>query len=148
MPDHAVAYYLQGGYRMSEYFSFRKFITSSFVKFIYVPGFLLLTGAGVALIVWASLRLRDATIPTRLGYYYIAAGAAVVLLGNLLWRVLCELWVVLFNMNGLLASINARLTPQTTGGSEPVVLSSEPARQEAMHQSFGPRQTSVLGLSG
>jgi len=90
---------------MPGYFSFQKLITPPFVKFIYVVGLLAMTAGGIGLAIWAGMSLRSATLPTRMGIYYIAIGAGLAILGNLVWRVLCEIWIVLFNINNLLGSI-------------------------------------------
>jgi hypothetical protein len=90
---------------MAGYFSFKKLITPRFVKFIYVVGSIALTVGGIGLAAWAALGLRSATLPTRMGAYYIALGAGSVIIGNLVWRVLCEIWIVLFNIHNLLGSI-------------------------------------------
>ena len=90
---------------MPGYFSFQKLITPRFVKFIYVIGLMALTAGGIGLIVAAGWGLRSATLPTRMGLYYIAIGAGVMIVGNLVWRVLCEIWIVLFNIHNLLGVI-------------------------------------------
>lgn len=90
---------------MAGYFSFQKLITPRFVKFIYVVGSIALTAGGIGLATWAGLGLRSATLPTRMGVYYIALGAGLAIVGNLVWRVLCEIWIVLFNIHNLLGSI-------------------------------------------
>jgi hypothetical protein len=90
---------------MAGYFSFQKLITPRFVKFIYVVGSIALTAGGIGLATWAGLGLRSATQPTRMGVYYIALGAGLTIVGNLVWRVLCEIWIVLFNIHNLLGSI-------------------------------------------
>ena len=90
---------------MPGYFSFQKLITPRFVKVIYVVGLLAMTASGIGLAIWAGLGLRSATLPTRVGVYYIAIGASVAIVGNLVWRVLCEIWIVLFNIHNLLGSI-------------------------------------------
>src|SRR4026209_2303503 len=88
-----------GGYcLMSEYFSFQKCITSPFVKTVYFLGFLALTAGGIGLSGWAGMRLYEASIPRGLGWYYIAGGIGILLVGNLVWRVFCEIWIVLFNI--------------------------------------------------
>ena len=86
------------------YFSFERMITSSIVKAIYFLGFLLLTTLGLASIIWAGLRLHDANIARTLGWEYVGAGAPIVIVGNILWRLLCELWMVLFQINSQLAA--------------------------------------------
>ena len=67
---------------MGAYFSFERMITTSFVKVVYFLGFLLLTAAGIGLMVWAGLQLNDATIDRLLGWRYVALGAAVLIVGN------------------------------------------------------------------
>ena len=69
----------------------------------------MLTFAGIGLAAWAGLRLNEATIPTRTGVYLIAAGAGIALVGNLAWRMICEFWLLLFNMHTLLASIENQM---------------------------------------
>ena len=94
-----------GDSSMPGYFSFQKLITPQFVKSIYVLGLITLTVGGIGLAIWAGLGLRSATLPTRIGVYYIAIGAGIAIVGNLSWRVLCETWIVLFNIHTLLSSI-------------------------------------------
>ena len=87
------------------YFSFERLITTTFVKALYFLGFIAITAAGVALAIWAGMKLNDAAISRDLGWRYVAAGVGMVVLGNILWRVFCELWVVLFDIHSELASI-------------------------------------------
>jgi Domain of unknown function (DUF4282) len=136
---------------MPGYFSFQKLITPRFVRFIYVVGLLAMTVGGIGLAVWAGLGLRSATIPTRMGVYYIAIGAAVAIVGNLVWRVLCEIWIVLFNMHNLLGSIEKE-TRDVTVQQE---LPGEERRVELRHDVIEREEearvpghpASVLGLS-
>ena len=92
---------------MAGYFSFRNFITASIVKVIYAVGFIALTAGGIALIVWSGLRLNNAIIDRQLGWRYVVIGAAAVVVGNIAWRVICEIWIVLFSINSRLAEVNA-----------------------------------------
>ena len=136
---------------MPGYFSFQKLITPGFVRFIYVIGLLAMTIGGIGLAVWAGLGLRSATIPTRMGVYYIAIGAGVAIVGNLVWRVLCEIWIVLFNMHNLLGSIEK----ETRDVTVPLESPGEERRVELRHDVIEPEHesrvpghpTSVLGLS-
>ena len=87
------------------YFSFERMITTTFVKVLYFAGFIAITASGVALALWAGMKLNDATIARDPGWRYVAAGVALVILGNVVWRVFCELWVVLFGIHSELVSI-------------------------------------------
>ncbi|HJU93059.1 MAG TPA: DUF4282 domain-containing protein [Pyrinomonadaceae bacterium] len=90
---------------MAGYFSFERMITPTFVKALYLVGFIAITAGGIALAVWAGMQLNDATIARSLGWRYVAAGVAAVVLGNIVWRVFCELWVVLFGIHAELTSV-------------------------------------------
>ena len=94
---------------MAGYFSFERTITATFVKVIYFIGFLALTVAGTALAIWAGMQLNDATISRSLGWRYVALGVASLVVGNIVWRVFCELWVVLFGIHAELTSIRHAL---------------------------------------
>ena len=146
---------------MAGYFSFNKMITTSFVKALYFFGFVALTTAGLALTTWAGLRLYQANISSQLGWRYVAIGAGTVIVGNTLWRTVCELWIVLFNIHARLAAIDdgVYLARVTTPRNVSHAIQSEareesaPTRvpREAVHETketYGTvRQASVLGLS-
>jgi hypothetical protein len=140
---------------MSAYFSFERMITPSFVKVVYFLGFLALTAGGIGLMVWAGLQLNDATIDRNLGWRYVAAGAAALVVGNIVWRVACELWVVLFGIHEELVTLRY--------ASQPVHLErviDEPAPIRSQRRELEPRdlvtrddeivahpRAGVLGLS-
>jgi Domain of unknown function (DUF4282) len=117
---------LDGRLQMSRYFSFQKLISTWFVQVMYFVGFLLISTAGIGLAVWAGLHLRDATISRELGWRYVAAGVGALILGNLLWRVFCECWIVMFRLRDELVAIR-----HTIGG--PRVYASEPPIEEYEH---------------
>lgn len=91
------------------YFSFERMITPVFVKVVYFLGFIAITAGGVALAVWSGMQLNDATIARSIGWRYFAAGVAAVVLGNIIWRIFCELWVVLFGIHSELISVRYAL---------------------------------------
>jgi hypothetical protein len=137
---------------MAAYFSFERMITPSFVKVVYFLGFLALTAAGIGLMVWAGLQLNDATIDRLLGWRYVAAGAGILIVGNIVWRVVCELWVVLFGIHDELVSLRYGLSPfqRTRVIEEPRRVIEEPARHEIVvrdNEIVTPRHAGVLGLS-
>src|SRR5262245_50202053 len=94
---------------MGDYFSFDRLITPKFVKVLYLLGFTLLTIGGIALAIGAGFRLYNGEIRRPTGWRYVAIGIGAVILGNLVWRIFCEFWIVLFNMHTRLVSINQSL---------------------------------------
>lgn len=133
---------------MAAYFSFERMITTSFVKVAYFLGFLAITAGGIALAVWAGMQLNDARIDRVLGWRYVAAGVGLVVLGNLIWRVFCELWVVLFEIHAELVSVRYGLNLH--GLREPVVVENEEVirpREVVVHNDAAQHHASVLGLS-
>ena len=136
---------------MGAYFSFERMITTSFVKVVYFLGFLAITAGGVALAVWAGIQLNDATIDRVLGWRYVAAGVGAVVIGNIVWRVFCELWVVLFEIHAELVSVRYGLNLNGMRISEePVVVEREEVvrpREVVIHNEAAQHHASVLGLS-
>ena len=143
---------------MGAYFSFERMITTTFVKVLYFLGFMALTAAGVALAVWAGMQLNDATISRSLGWRYVAMGVGLVVVGNTLWRVFCELWVVLFSIHSELVSVRYALNLNSLRKpAEPIEREVIAEREELVrprevvvqdHQRTEPHHTTgVLGLS-
>src|SRR5688500_4732773 len=136
---------------MGSYFSFERMITPGFVKVVYFLGFIALTAAGVALAVWAGMQLNDATISRSLGWRYVAYGVALVLVGNIDWRVFCELWVVLFGIYDELASVRHGLNLYGLRTTEVPIEPEEeivrPRQVVAYEEHTAPRHAGVLGLS-
>jgi hypothetical protein len=150
---------------MSGYFSFEKLISTTAVKVVYFLGFLVLSALSITLIVWASLRLNNANIGRELGWRYVAYGAAALVLGNIVWRIVCEFWMVLFSINHHLSDANQVVTvrhiqrvpePQfverrmATSDRRAAPRTSEKPTVETRqkeNQFTNPRPASVLGLS-
>jgi hypothetical protein len=136
---------------MNRFFSFQRMITASFVRGLYFLGFVVLTTGSIALIIWASLALDRARIDRALGWRYVAIGASALIIGNLVWRVFCEIWIVLFNIHDRLVSIDegwstndAEHIPVVhTTEEEPLVIRSK----ESTTFQRVPRSVGVLGLS-
>ena len=130
---------------MTAYFSFERMITPTFVKVIYFLGFLLLTAGGIGLIVWSGMQLNDATIDRTLGWRYVALGATILTAGNIVWRVACELWVVIFGIHDELVAIKYRSSPVQASR----VIEKPVAREVVVRDNeiVTPRHAGVLGLS-
>ncbi len=144
---------------MGSYFSFDRMITRNFVRAFYVLGFLLLTIGGFALAIWAGMQLNDASIDRQLGWRYVFIGAAAVIIGNIVWRVFCELWVVLFNMHARLVSLDDHFAPsewvKTRRSTSTRDLSPDVQRTQTRTEASAPSEeaydsshaSSVLGLT-
>ena len=135
---------------MSEYFSFQKCITSPFVKTIYFLGFLALTAGGIGLAGWAAMRLFEANISRGLGWYYVAGGVGILLVGNLVWRVFCESWIVLFNIYARLVSLDEKTRTEAVLAEVRTDVSREAQREEILRHreiELSGHPGSVLGLS-
>jgi len=135
---------------MSDYFSFQKCITSPFVKTVYFLGFLALTAGGIGLAGWAAMRLFEATIPRGLGWYYVAGGVGILLVGNLVWRVFCEIWIVLFNIYARLVSLDEKTRTEAVVAEVRTDVSREAQREEILRHreiELSGHPGSVLGLS-
>ena len=135
---------------MAGYFSFHKMIATPFIKTVYFLGFIALTVAGIGLAVWSGVGLRSGTLPTRMGVNYIAIGEGILIVGNLAWRVICETWILLFNIQALLASIDRRVKHNSSPGeTEHEKLPREtksPGIQPEKNRYDVARPASVLGL--
>ena len=135
---------------MPGYFSFQKCISSPFVKAVYFLGFLALTAGGIGLAGWAGMRLFEATIPRGLGWYYVAGGAGILLVGNLVWRVFCEIWIVLFNIHARLVSLDQKTGTEAAVTELRTDVSREAQREEILRHreiDLSSHSGSVLGLS-
>jgi hypothetical protein len=126
------------------------------VKVVYFLGFVVLSSLSITLIVWASLRLNNANIGRELGWRYVAYGAAALVVGNLVWRIVCEFWMVLFSINHHLSDANQVVTvrhvqrvPEPQFVERRMATSDrrapEKVRQE--NQFHNPKPAGVLGLS-
>lgn len=88
----------------AEYFAFRELVTPQLIKVVYIVGALFITAAGILSIVSPDTldEYEAGPIVTRLG------GIAVILIGNLVWRMMCEGAILLFSLHELLVSIDTR----------------------------------------
>ena len=83
---------------MKDFFSFRKMVSTVIIKVIYLFGALGLTIGGI--------------ITPFIDDDLILAGIGALTLGNFLWRIICEAWILLFSIHDILGSIekNSRIS--------------------------------------
>jgi hypothetical protein len=88
----------------AEYFSFRELVTPQLIKVVYLVGACVITGAGLLSILspetWNEYEVGP--MLTRL------SGIFVLLIGNLVWRMMCEGAILLFSLHELLVSLDLR----------------------------------------
>jgi hypothetical protein len=101
--------------RDSGFFSFRRMISPSLIKILYVAGALVITLGGI---LYIGTGLDHSQIPVGRGYVpligyggaqtalILLAGLAIIVGGNLFWRILCESWIVLFSIHETLISMD------------------------------------------
>ena len=97
-----------GGSSDGGYFSFRKFISPTLIKIIYVLGAIFITIGGIVAMASPAAQITTgyaAPVVQSSQGLNIVLGLFAIFFGNLMWRVICESWIVLFNMRDLLASI-------------------------------------------
>mgnify|MGYP005832614673 CR=1 FL=1 len=80
---------------MKDFFGFRKMVSTAIVKLIYILGVIILTIGGIVF-----LFQGEGKIPI---------GLVAIILGNLLWRIICEAWIVLFSIHDILGSVEKTL---------------------------------------
>ena len=87
-----------------EYFAFRELVTPQLIKVIYFVGACFITAAGLLSILSPDAldEYMAGPIFTRLG------GIAALVMGNLVWRIMCEGAILLFSLHELLVSIDTR----------------------------------------
>ncbi|MDH4304874.1 MAG: DUF4282 domain-containing protein [Nitrospira sp.] len=88
----------------AEYFSFRELVTPQLIKVVYFVGACFITAAGLLSILSPDALDEYGVGPifTRLG------GIAALVVGNLVWRLMCEGAILLFSLHELLVSIDTR----------------------------------------
>jgi hypothetical protein len=85
----------------NDFISFRKFISLTFIQVIYVIGALAVTIAGIVFIVLA--------FDYRLNEEDLLAGIGLIILGNLIWRVICEAWILFFRLASSVGNIEKQV---------------------------------------
>ena len=87
------------------YFSFGKFISPTVVQAIYVLGAVAISLAGLLMIALALSGLAPEYTDISRDMLLIG-GPALLLIGNILWRMLCEMVIILFRIHEALAKLD------------------------------------------
>jgi hypothetical protein len=81
---------------MEDYFSFRTMVSSTIIKIVYTLGALGLTGAGLFFL-------------SRNNNQGFLKGIGLLIIGNLLWRLICEGFILAFSIHDRLVEIREQL---------------------------------------
>lgn len=86
---------------MGRFFSFETLITTDFVRAFYLLGMIVISLAGTFFLLGFGRGVLTIEIPgnTRI------VGAVLLILGNLVWRIICEGWILFFRMHESLVEI-------------------------------------------
>ena len=85
---------------MNMYFSFKQMVSTRVIKLIYIVGLIVITCAGGFFVGGGGVALQDMPYGASFG-----VGLGILTGGNLLWRLVCEAWILLFSMHETLVSI-------------------------------------------
>lgn len=85
------------------YFSFRTMVTPIIVKWVYVIGMIAITIWGIIVMFGGGGGYYGSP---RGGFFFI--GLSIIVLGNLIWRVICEEIILIFSIHEVLASIERK----------------------------------------
>jgi hypothetical protein len=97
---------------MSQYISFKRFITPTFIMIIYILGALVITiGSFIIMFVDFNVAGQGVSLGGGVG---IIIGIVMLIFGNLAWRILCEYWVVQFRIYEEIAALNRRMGGPST----------------------------------
>jgi hypothetical protein len=89
-----------------DFLNFKMFITTTFMKIIYIIGALIITLGSLVLMVGFSMPLAYGI---SIGSGGVLAGLALLVFGNLGWRLLCEAIIVVFSIHERLISVDNKL---------------------------------------
>jgi len=84
------------------FFSFRTMITPTIIKVLYVLGIIALIIVGIVMIVEGANSYYGSNNEVLIGF-------GIIILGNLLWRIICEGIILMFSIHERLGSIDKKI---------------------------------------
>jgi uncharacterized membrane protein len=106
-----------------DFLNFKMFITTTFMKIIYIIGAIIITLGSLVLMVGFSMPFAYGI---SIGSGGVLAGLALLIFGNLGWRLLCEAITVVFSIHERLISVDSKLG----AGSKPVLPKTQPLQTQ------------------
>lgn len=96
-------------YGLEDFFAFRKLISVGLIRGVYVLGMIGISISGILAIIGSIEARRGFFGDGTVMWGGILWGLAVLIFGNLLWRIFCEGLILLFNLHEVLVSIKTRV---------------------------------------
>ena len=107
-----------------DFLNFKMFITTTFMKIIYVIGAIIITL--VSLVLMVGFSVPSLYYGLSIGSGGVLVGLAVLIFGNLGWRLLCEAIIVVFSIHERLISVDSKLG----AGSKPAPPKTQPLQPQ------------------
>ncbi len=121
-------------HKVLDFFALRWMISPVIIRIFYVIGLIWITAWG-ALAIWGAIQTRAYLGSDELMWLSISWGAAILVLGNLLWRILCEVLILLFNVQGHLSSIKSQFSCVSRNVREPFESITQKFNEGVLHLS-------------
>lgn len=99
------SYTANKGFNWGDFFSFRKMITLQVIRIVYAVVAVLITLVG-----FTALFFGGALSGLMPGGAF--TGVVILILGNILWRIWCELIIVFFRINSTLNNVDDNTKPE------------------------------------
>jgi hypothetical protein len=118
----------------ADFFAFRKMISLFLSKIIYIIGMVLLTSGGLVMII-LGLAGGESAFGREFSWTFALFGLAAIFIGNLLWRLFCEYWVVFFSMHEQVVKIAENIS--SLAKSSGSINEHIPVKTDADHHAEG-----------
>jgi hypothetical protein len=90
---------------MGGFFAFQRLFSADFIRVLYIAGAIVITLSGIFLIFGMAKGLGvEIPVDARIGGKL--QGVLLMVFGNIVWRILCEGWIVLFVIHEKLGDID------------------------------------------
>jgi len=100
---------------MNDFFSFKRMVSKDLIKIAYIIGLIAISLSGILAMVGGS-QLDRKIGSDGLGVMGVLIGLAILIFGNLIWRVFCERIIIWYSINDTLTDILKALEKQKTAG--------------------------------
>jgi len=87
---------------INDFFTFKKMLGHTFIRIIYIAG---LAGITIGSIIFIILGFAGSGFVAGLGWISALSGLLMLVFGNILWRIACEVLIIFFGIHDKLGSI-------------------------------------------